>query len=41
ALGDPAHAFTYLVLDTGMNIPRILALGWTIGFMFDKQNRKV
>ena len=41
ALGDPAHAFTYLVLDTGMNIPRILALGWTIGFVFDKQNRKV
>lgn len=41
ALGDPAHAFTYLVLDTGMNIPRFLALGWTIGFLFDKQNRKV
>ena len=41
ALGDPAHAFTYLVLDTGMNIPRFLALGWTIGFVFDKQNRKV
>ena len=40
-LVDPAHAFTYLVLDTGMNIPRFLALGWTIGFAFDKQNRKV
>ncbi|HSW36111.1 MAG TPA: hypothetical protein VLH18_05875 [Candidatus Limnocylindrales bacterium] len=41
ALGDPAHAFVYLVLDTGMNIPRFLTLGWTIGFVFDKQNRKV
>lgn len=41
ALGDPAHASVYLVLDTGMNIPRFLALGWTIGFVYDKQNRKV
>lgn len=41
AIGNPALAFVYLVLDTGMNIPRILALGWTIGFVFDKQNRKV
>ena len=41
AIGNPAHAFVYLVLDTGMNIPRFLALGWTIGFVFDKQNRKV
>jgi hypothetical protein len=35
AIGNPAHAFVYLVLDTGMNIPRFLALGWTIGFVFD------
>jgi hypothetical protein len=41
ALGDPAHASVYLVLDTGMNIPRFLALGWSIGFVFEKQNRKV
>jgi hypothetical protein len=41
AIGNPAHAFVYLVLDTGMNIPRFLALGWTIGFVFDNQNRKV
>ena len=41
AIGNPAYAFVYLVLDTGMNIPRFLALGWTIGFVFDKQNRKV
>jgi len=41
ALGDPAHASVYLLLDTGMNIPRFLALGCTIGFLFDKVNRKV
>jgi hypothetical protein len=41
ALGDPAHASVYLVLDTGMNIPRFLALGWSIGFVYEKQNRKV
>ncbi len=41
AFGDPAHASVYLLLDTGMNAPRFLALGWTIGFVFDKQNRKV
>ncbi len=40
-LGDPAHASVYLVLDAGMNIPRFLALGWTIGFLLDKLNRKV
>ena len=41
ALGNPAHASVYLLLDTGMNAPRFLALGWTIGFVFDKQNIKV
>jgi hypothetical protein len=41
AIGNPAHASVYLVLDTGMNVPRFLALGWMIGFVFDKQNRKV
>lgn len=41
AIGNPAHALVYIVLDTGMNIPRFVALGWTIGFVFDKQNRKV
>jgi len=41
AIGKPAHASVYLVLDTGMNIPRFLALGWTIGFVFGKLNRKV
>ncbi len=41
ALANPAHASIYLLLDTGMNMPRFLSLGWTIGFVFDKQNRKV
>ncbi len=41
ALANPAHASIYLLLDTGMNMPRFISLGWTIGFVFDKQNRKV
>ncbi len=41
AIGDPAHASVYLLLDTGMNAPRFLALGVVIGYVFDKQNRKV
>ena len=41
ALANPAHASVYLLLDTGMNVPRFLALGLVIGYVFDKQNRKV
>jgi hypothetical protein len=41
ALANPAHASIYLLLDTGMNVPRFLALGLVIGYIFDKQNRKV
>ena len=37
ALGDTAHASVYLLLDTGMNAPRFLALGLVIGYLFDKQ----
>ena len=37
---DPAHASIYLLLDTGMNVPRFLALGFVIGYVIDKQNRK-
>jgi len=40
-LGDPAHASVYLLLDSGMNTPRFLALGLMIGYLIDKQNRKV
>jgi hypothetical protein len=41
ALANPAHASIYLLLDTGMNAPRFLALGCMIGFILDKLNRKV
>ena len=41
ALGNPAHASVYLLLDTGMNAPRFLALGLVIGYLFDKQKGKV
>ena len=41
ALGNPAHSSVYLLLDTGMNAPRFLALGLVIGYLFDKQKRKV
>lgn len=41
ALGDPSHASVYLLLDTGMNAPRFLALGLVIGYLSDKQNKKV
>jgi hypothetical protein len=41
ALGNPAHASVYLLLDTGMNTPRFLALGLVIGYLFDKQKGKV
>ena len=36
ALGDPVHASVYLLLDTGMNAPRFLALGIVIGHLYDK-----
>ena len=41
ALGDPAHTSVYLLLDTGMNAPRFFSLGLVIGYLFDKQNKKV
>ncbi len=40
ALGNPGHASVYLLLDTGMNAPRFLALGLVIGYLFDKQKGK-
>jgi hypothetical protein len=40
ALGDPSHASVYLLLNTGMNAPRFLALGLVIGWLFKKQQRK-
>ncbi len=41
ALANPAHAPIYLLLDTGMNVPRFLALGLVIGHVFYRQNKKV
>ena len=41
ALGNPAHASVYLLLDTGMNSPRFLVLGLVIGYLFEKQKGKV
>ena len=41
ALANPSHASIYLLLDTGMNAPRFLALGCMISYVLDKQNRKV
>jgi uncharacterized membrane-anchored protein len=41
ALGNPSHASVYLLLDTGMNAPRFLALGFIVGYLFDPQKGKV
>ena len=40
-LANPSHASVYLLIDTGMNVPRFLALGLVIGYLFDKQKGKV
>jgi hypothetical protein len=40
ALGDPAHASVYILLDTGMNAPRFLALGLVIGYLFDQSKER-
>ena len=41
ALVNPSHVSVYLLLDSGMNAPRFLALGLVIGYLFDKQKGKV
>lgn len=41
ALGNLVYASVYLLLDTGMNTPRFLALGLVIGYLFDPQKGKV
>jgi CBS-domain-containing membrane protein len=35
-LGNPSNAYVYLLVDTVMNIPRILALGIGIGYLYKK-----
>ena len=34
--GNPSNAYVYLLIDTVMNIPRILALGIVIGYLYKK-----
>ena len=41
ALGNPAHASVYLLLDTGMNAPRFIALGLVIGYLYANLKGKV
>ena len=33
---NPSNAYVYLVIDTVMNIPRILALGIVIGYLYKR-----
>jgi hypothetical protein len=33
---NPSNAYVYLLIDTVMNIPRILALGIAIGYLYKK-----
>jgi hypothetical protein len=34
--GNPSNAYVYLLVDTLMNIPRILALGIVIGYLYSR-----
>jgi hypothetical protein len=34
--GNPSNAYVYLLIDTVMNIPRILALGIVIGYLYKR-----
>ena len=34
--GNPSNAYVYLLIDTVMNIPRILALGIVVGYLYKK-----
>jgi len=34
--GNLSNAYVYLLIDTGMNIPRILALGIVIGYLYKR-----
>ena len=35
---NPSNASVYLLIDTGMNVPRFLALGMVTGHLYDKLN---
>ena len=34
--GNPSNAYVFLLVDTGMNIPRILALGIVVGYLYKR-----
>ena len=36
-----SNAYVYLLIDTGMNVPRFLALGIVVGHLYDKLNGSV
>ena len=35
---NPSNASVYLLIDTGMNVPRFLVLGMVIGHLYDRLN---
>jgi hypothetical protein len=35
-LGNPGNASVYLLIDTGMNVPRFFALGIVIGYLYKR-----
>ena len=37
-LVNPSNASVYLLIDTGMNVPRFLALGIVVGHLYEKLN---
>jgi hypothetical protein len=34
--GNPSNAYVYLLIDTGMNVPRFLALGIVVGYLYKR-----
>ncbi len=38
-LADPSRAFTCMVIDTAMNLPRFIAMGIAIGFRYTQINK--
>lgn len=40
-LCNPSNASVYLLIDTGMDVPRFLALGMVVGHLYDRLNGSV
>jgi len=38
--GNLSNAYVFLLIDTVMNIPRILALGIVVGYLYDRLNKR-